>query len=117
LRVYVAGPLSSKEKDNRNPSTVVVDYISNVSRMCRVAGILRKAGHYPYVPGMDFLLGVVDGGFDEEDYRGAGMAFLEVCDAVFVLGMSHGVGLEVERAKELRIPVYYRLKDLVPEAR
>jgi len=116
LRVYIAGALSSKEKDKRNPSKVVTDYIMNVSRMCRIAGIVRKAGHYPYVPALDLLIGVVDGGFIEEDYRGIGMAFLEVCDAVLVISKSYGVEQEIARAKELGIPVFYKLLDIMPEA-
>ena len=113
MRIYVAGALSSKEKTDRNPSKVVCDYIRNLSRMCRIAGSLRKAGHHPYVPGLDFLLGLTDGGFEEEDYRGIGMAFLEVCEAVLVTSKSWGVEKEIEKAKELGIPVYYKMERLI----
>ena len=112
MRVYIAGALSSKESTNRNPSQVVTDYIANVSKMCKRASELRKRGYYPYVPGLDFLLGVIAGDWEENDYRGIGIAFLEVCDAVLVISDSWGVRKEVERAKELKIPVYYSLAEL-----
>jgi hypothetical protein len=112
VRVYIAGALSSKEKQDRTPSQVVVDYLLNVSAMCKVASKVRKAGYYPYVPALDLLLGVVNGDWTEEDYRDTGMNFLEVCGAVLVISDSWGVRKEVERAKELGIRVYYQLEDL-----
>jgi len=112
MRVYIAGALSSRENTNRNPSRVVTDYIQNVSRMCQVASQVRHKGHYPYVPGLDFLLGVVVGNWEENDYRGMGMGFLEVCDAVLVISQSWGVSKEIALANELGIPVYYRIEDL-----
>jgi len=112
MRVYIAGALSSKEDTNRNPSKVVTDYIQNVSQMCQVAAQVRRKGHYPYVPGLDFLLGVIAGDWEEDDYRGIGMSFLEVCDAVLVISQSWGVAKEIERAKALGKPVYYWIEDL-----
>jgi len=112
MRVYIAGALSSKEDRTRDPSKVVIDYLSNVSKMCKVASQVRKLGHFPFVPALDLLLGVINGDWDEEDYRGVGMAFLEVCDAVLVISQSWGVAKEIERANELGIPVYYRMEDL-----
>lgn len=112
MRVYIAGALSSKENSNRNPSKIVTDYLQNVSAMCRTASIVRRMGWYPYVPALDFVLGMVDGFWEEEDYRGIGMSFLEVCDAVLVISESYGVTKEVERATELGIPVYHTIQEL-----
>jgi len=112
VRVYIAGALSSRENTARSPSTIVVDYLANVSKMCRIASEVRKMGHYPFVPALDLLLGVINGDWDEEDYRGVGIAFLEVCDAVLVISDSYGVSREVERAKTLGIPVYYDIENL-----
>lgn len=111
-RIYIAGALSSREKENRNPSEVVVDYLANVSRMCKVASMVRRAGHYPYVPALDLLLGVINGNWDEEMYRGIGMAFMEVCDAVLVISNSWGVAKELDRATELGIPIYDNLSHI-----
>ena len=112
MRIYLAGALSSKENTNRNPTQIVCDYIRNLSTMCKKASELRKRGYYPYVPGMDFLLGVTAGNWEEGDYRGIGIAFMEVCDAVLVISDSWGVRKEIERAKELKIPVYYSMTEL-----
>jgi len=112
MRIYIAGALSSKENSNRNPSKIVTDYLQNVSAMCKAASIVRRMGWYPYVPGLDFVLGMVDGFWEEEDYRGIGMSFLEVCDAVLVISESYGVTKEIERAKELGIPVCYNIEEL-----
>ena len=112
MRIYIAGALSSSEKANRAPSRVVTDYLANVCEMCKVASRVRKAGHHPFVPCLDLLLGAVNGDWNEEDYRGIGMSFLEVCDAVLVISESSGVAREVKRAKELGIPVYFDIEDV-----
>lgn len=112
MRIYIAGALSSKENNSRTPSKVITDYIQNMSAMCKAASAVRREGHYPYIPGIDFVIGMVIGDWEEEDYRGMGMSFLEVCDAVLVISMSWGVQKEIDRAKELNIPVYYRLEDI-----
>ena len=108
MRIYIAGPLSTTEDgEERSPSKIVTDYIQNIHAMCMVAARVRKRGHAPFIPGLDFLIGVVVGDWEEQDYRGVGMAFLEVCDAVLVVARSKGVDAEVERAKELNIPIYF----------
>ncbi len=117
-KIYIAGALSSKENADRIPSKVVVDYLTNVHRMCKIAGEVRKAGHSPYVPALDMMLGVVCGDWVEEDYRGIGMEFLEVCDYILVISDSWGVQKELERARELCIPIFYYMGtgDWVPES-
>lgn len=113
MKVYIAGALTSKENTDRTPSQVVVDYIKNVTRMCAYAGTLRKYGFAPFVPALDLLLGLTNGNWDEDDYRGLSNEFLEVCDAMLVISDSWGVRKEVELARELGIPIYYNLHDLV----
>ena len=80
--------------------------------MCWAATDVRRKGHFPYVPCLDFILGIVAGTWTEEDYRGIGMSFLEVCDAVYVISHSWGVEQEVARAKTLGLPVYYFLEEI-----
>ena len=112
MRIYIAGALCSKEKTNRTPPKVVVDYLQNVSAMCKMASLVRKRGYYPYVPGMDFVLGIVNGDWEEADYRGVSYEFLKVCDAVLVVSDSWGVQQEIALAKVHCIPVYYRIEDV-----
>ncbi len=112
MKIYIAGALSSKEKNNRTPSKVVTDYLQNVSAMCKVASAVRKKGHYPYVPAMDFILGMVNGDWGEDDYRELGYEFLKVCDAVLVISDSWGVQQEIALAQSQGIPIYYHIEGI-----
>ena len=109
MRVYIAGALSTKPNGE---SCGITQYLANVSIMCKVANKVKKLGYIPYVPALDLLLGIVNGDWKDGDYYPIGMAFLEVCDVVLVISDSLGVRKEIERAKELGIPVYYDIKDL-----
>jgi len=114
-RIYVASALSTLPvgvAETRSPSTVVCEYISNLSRMAELATNLRNLGYFPYVPGLDFLLGIRTGDWHEEDYRMVSMSFLEVCDAVLVGTTSKGVDVEVRRAIDLGIPVFSDINNL-----
>ena len=116
MRLYIAGALSSKEKNDRTPSQVVVDYIQNVNKMCKVASEVRRKGHYPFVPALDFLLGAINGDWAEEEYRGIGMSFLEVCDGILVISMSWGVQQELDLAEKLGLKIYHSV-DEIPDER
>ena len=118
MRIYVAGQLSNiaAQPDERTSSMVVVDYIKNVHVMCKVARILQKRGHAPYIPALDLLYGLVLGNIHEEDYRGMGIEFLKVCDAMFIINWSSGVKREVEVAKEIGLPIYNTIAE-VPDGR
>jgi len=116
MRIYVAGALTTLApgvEDTRTPSTVVIEYIQNMTKMFRVAGVLRKMGFTPYVPAWDLLCGLVNGNWNEEEYRGIGLDFMEVCDAVLVISDSRGVQREVKCANELGIPVYHSLGEIL----
>lgn len=112
MRIYIAGALSSKENTQRDPSKIVTDYIQNVHKMCLAASAIRKKGHFPYVPGLDFLLGAIAGNWGEEDYRGIGMSFLGVCDAILVVSHSWGVEREIETAITLGLAIYENVEDI-----
>ena len=108
-RIYVAGALSTlapDETEDRSPSKIVVDYLSNVGKMLGLAfGVLNGLRAIPYIPALDLLLGIWSTNMTEEQYRVCSMSFLEVCDAIYVTSESKGVLSEVERAKELWMPV------------
>lgn len=114
LKVYIAGQLTRLNKnDERTPSQVVVDYIKNLNKMCQMAFKLIQYGFAPYVPGLDFLLGVVSGRMEERDYRNIGIEFLKVCDAVLVLSMSPGVKNELAIARKYNIKIFYSFEKLL----
>ena len=104
-RVYIAGKLND----------MAVDYLKNVSTMIHAALKVKKLGHSVFVPCLDFLLGIVDGGYEYEDYSDNNLVWLEVSDCVLVLPgyeTSKGTLAEIKRAEELKIPIYYKLEDL-----
>ena len=111
-RVYIAGKLSDSGDTGRSPSKVVCEYITNLSNMLFGADDLVMLGFFPYVPRLDFLIGLYGGAWPEHRYRDLSMSFLEVCDAVLVISESDGVKAEIERANELGILVFYSLEEL-----
>jgi len=74
-----------------------------------------------FCPAADMLLGLhAPRVLDVQEYRDASMAWLEVSDAVLVIGTHHrdgrpsdGVHDEIARANELRIPVCYSMEELL----
>ena len=80
--------------------------------MCECASEIRKLGHAPYVPALDLLLGVVNGDWEEGDYRETNLEFLDVCDSMLVISYSQGVKKEIDYAKQQCIPIYYSLEQL-----
>lgn len=118
-RVYVAGPLTPRgmRDDAKNPA---IEYLYNVRDMLRLGGQLIENGYAPFVPGMDFPMFFVNE-LTEEQIKGIGLSWLEVCDAVVVLPFfenSHGVIAELQRAEELGIPVFgdvHQLNEYVKE--
>jgi len=110
-RVYVAGPYSA---DN------IITCLENMRRGMRAGTEVFLAGYAPWVPWHDFhhtlMLRSNYETLTVEDYYKYSMAWLEVSDAVLVLPgfeTSKGTLAEINRAGELRIPVYYMLSDLI----
>jgi hypothetical protein len=104
-RIYVAGKLSD----------TATEYIKNMHKMIKQAKKIREAGFAVYVPCLDFLEGLVDGGFNYEYYFSNSQAFLVVCDAVYVCPgweTSNGTKKEIELAKEKNIPVFFSIDAL-----
>jgi len=107
-RVYIAGKLNG----------MACDYIKNVHRMIITSEEVRKMGFAVYVPGIDFLQGVIFGDWDYADYFDNSQAWLDVSDAVFLTPgweTSEGTKREIERAKTHNISVYSDLDILAKE--
>lgn len=103
-RVYIAGKLND----------LACQYIKNMSLMIKEANKVRRLGYCVLVPCLDIIQGLVDGDFDYEHYAGNNMAWLEVSDAMYVLDnwrTSKGTIAEIERANELKIPVFFMEND------
>jgi len=104
-RIYIAGKLNDD----------ACGYIRNIHRMIIWSEKVRKLGFAVFVPGIDFLQGVVLGNWDYRDYFDNSQPWLEVSDAIFLAPgweSSEGTKKEIDRAKENHIPVFSELKDL-----
>jgi hypothetical protein len=107
-KVYIAGKLNSD----------ACGYIQNVHRMIQSAEQVRKAGFAVFVPGLDFLQGVVLGNWEYRDYFGNSQPWLDAADAIFLTPgwqTSEGTKQEIERAKARSIPVFDDLNELVKQ--
>lgn len=105
-RVYIAGKLNG----------MAVDYIKNFHVMIKEAEEVRKTGFSVYVPCLDFLMGFYAGNYDYKDYFENSQPWLKVSDAVYVCKnwrTSNGAKKEIKTVKNLNIPVFYNLEDLI----
>ena len=106
MRIYIAGPLNGKHCTN---------YLANVHRFMVADVVLRSAGHAPFNPALDLLVGIMDGGMEYKDYFTVNLSWLEVSDALLYLAPSPGADVELKLAQELGLKIYYSLEE-VPEA-
>ena len=91
------------------------EYIKNLHQMVRVTNEIRDLGFAVFCPGIDILLGFLDGNFEYDDYFDNNVEFLKVCDALYVMPdseKSEGVKKEREIAEFWNIPIFESLEDL-----
>lgn len=102
LRVYVAGPYSA---DN------VLDVLRNIGRGQQVCADLFASGYAPFCPWHDksYITDRPDDPYTVQDFYDFSMAWLDVSDVVLLVPgweSSKGTLREIERAKELGIPIF-----------
>ena len=111
-RIYIAGAYSANN---------VISVLDNMRRGMRVGTEVFLAGLSPFVPWMDyqFQLMLREGEkLTVEDYYRYSMAWLSVSDAVLLVPgweTSKGTQAEIARAKELGIPVFETLQELLTQ--
>jgi hypothetical protein len=109
IRIYVAGAYSS---DN------VISILDNMRRGMRLGTEVFLKGYAPFVCWFDYHFQLMLRGEEKlsvEDYYNYSIAWLDVSNAVLVVPGSEnsaGTQKEIERAKELRMPVFYNLKEM-----
>lgn len=108
-KVYVAGPYSANN---------VIDVLANIRVGIHESAKLLKHGFAVFCPFLDFQFALTHYalGLEKEHYQANSMAWVEVSDAIFVLPGSEnsgGVKRELARARELMIPIFYTMKDLM----
>lgn len=108
MRIYIAGSYSGN----------TLEFLDNIRRGIRAGTKLLLKGYAPFVPWLDhqlFLQLREDESISVETIRNYSLEWLKVSDCVLVLPNSEGSAgtkEELRVAKELGIPVYYRVEDL-----
>jgi hypothetical protein len=108
-RIYVAGSYNAGN---------VIGVLDNMRRGMEMSKRVLLAGYAPFVPWFDYHFQLMlkdDETLSIEDYHRYSMAWLEVSDAVMVVKLrakSVGTQAEINRATELKIPVYYSFDEL-----
>ena len=109
-KVYVAGAMSA---DN------ILEVLNNIHDGIKIGAELLKNGFAPFVPHLDVMFKIQNGSdlkVPVDNYYQYSMEFLKVCDCVLVCPNwknSKGTLAEIEMAKNLGIPVYYSLEELL----
>lgn len=114
-RVYVAGTISPTRKDEHP----VVQILNNIRKGQRASLEIFLLGFTPFCPFLDYQywFQLREGEeITEKMIKALSMDWLEVSDAVLVTHpyrASRGTIAEIERARELDIPVFYNVDDLI----
>lgn len=107
MRIFICGPYSGSVEEARR----------NVCRAMDVATALMRLGHEPFVPHLSHVLHLhqVERGEDflYERCMQWTMAWLEQCDALYFIDHSPGSDRELARARELKIPIYLNLAEVL----
>ncbi len=111
-RIYIAGPFSGNN---------VIEILNNIRKGMRLATQVFLKGYSPFCPWLDFhfQLMLQEGEtLSVDDYYRYSIDWLEVSDAMLVMPNSEnskGVQMELMVAKELYIPVFYSIVELINE--
>jgi len=108
-RIYVAGPYSANN---------VLDVLRNIGRGEKACAELFSLGYAPFCPWHDksYVMDRFDDEFTVQQFYDYSMAWLEVSEAILVLPNSEnseGTQNEIKRAKELNIPIFYSIEELI----
>lgn len=105
LRTYIAGPISADTHEG---------VMQNVKVAEEITVKLIEKGHYPYTP---HLLLHLDCPIRDWDFwMNFDDQWLQQCEALFYIAPSKGADIELARAKELGLQIFYSL-DEVPNVR
>ena len=112
--IYIATRLSPRTEG----AHAAIDYLVNVKQSLKAAAEVWRRGHYPYVPGLDFMLYLeLDGdyGVGEKMPYEFGLEMVRRCDSILIhngLHDSTGVKSELGVAFLNDKKVYYSLDDI-----
>ncbi len=105
--IYCAGPYSADTEQGR---------LENTKRAMDVALELIDRGYYPYAPHLSHFLDThaQEKGIELpwEFWMEYNDVWLTKCDALFFIGESRGACIELERAKELGLQIFYSVEEV-----
>lgn len=104
MRIYLAGKYSS---DN------ILGCLNNIHDGIKMAVKIIKQGYEVFCPWLDYQFHFFDKTLTKEDYQRNSMAWVEVCDEIWIMPDSENSGgtqREITRAKELGITIKYLTK-------
>jgi hypothetical protein len=108
-KVYIAGAYNASD---------IIGCLDNMRRGIRMAIHVLEVGFAPFCPWLDYHYRLMSENVTREMYHAQSMAWLEAADAILVLENSEGsqgTQAEIFRARELGIPVYHDLRQLIRE--
>lgn len=108
LKIYVAGPISA-------PTHAEVK--ANAERAIDAGIRLIYKGHHPFVPHLSVWTNVLaqqsyTTEISWQTWMDIDDVFLQCCDALLYLGSSRGADIELARAKELGLKIYYSVEEV-----
>lgn len=113
-RIYLAGLFS---KNSIGLEANVLEVLDNMRRGMRVGTELLLKGFAPFVLWHDYHFALMlqgDERLTKKSFYDFSLTWLTVCEAVFVISNSENsmVNNEIEKAHQLKIPVFYSIDDL-----
>lgn len=108
MRIYIASPYGRRAGKSPDEIGTWVMYAN------KIAGVLVKWGHTPFVPhNYHYVHELMNEKVDEDRWFSIVSEWIQFCDALFRTGSdSDGADREVAIAQELGIPVYFHLDDI-----
>ena len=95
-----------------------IEYLYNLKQSLKAANGVWRRGHYPYVPGLDFMLYLeLDGnyGYGEKLPYNLGLEYLRRCDSILIyngLKDANGVKVEYKEAKKYKLKIYKSIEEI-----
>lgn len=110
LKIFISGPLT-------NAGQADIDTMINNMDNAVKAGIeCIKKGHYPFIPHLSLYTNEIahNQGLEIpwQTWMDIDHAFLRGCDAVLYLGSSKGADIELLRAKDYGLRIFYSLNEV-----
>jgi len=108
MRIYIAGPLTASTE---------LEEEANVARAFDAGLVVLGRGHAVYIPHLDFYMQKRPGcKIRGNDWLKHDFKWLEVCDGLLFLESSPGADLELAKAKELGLRIFYLLLEIPDES-